>query len=153
MLTQDQRDNLHARLMEMLVGQLRMRWPKAHAYLPTGGARVHCAQPLDEAEQDRFDIFVLSWMMAAERAAQLLNPGSGQIDRPLALVMAENCVFQGGSLPARRGSRPGPEARQRGSGAGGEPRKTGGARPARRSCAAARAGLRRLFEGGGGDDV
>ncbi len=62
----------------------------------------------------------------------MLDKDDGQPDAPMALREAENSVFQGGSLPPRRGSGPGAEARQRSPGGGRAPRKPAPDRGVRR---------------------
>lgn len=128
MLTEKQNEKIKARLLEMLVGQLQMRWPTAHAYIPPGGIRIHCAQPLSEADQKAFDLFTLGYQEAMNDMAHLLG---SETERPIALILAESSAFQGGSTPTTYEKR----------------RQSGGDRPRDRN-SDARAKLEALFKRG-----
>lgn len=137
-------------LLDKMLAHLAMRWPKAATYIPSGTNRVLCAGQLREDEQANLDVYVLAYQDAIQDILRMLDKDDGQPAAPMALREAENSVFQGGSLPPRRGSGPGTEARQRGSGTGRAPRNTGGVRPGRRNSEARRQ-LEALFEGGRDD--
>lgn len=137
-------------LLDKMLAHLAMRWPKAATYIPSGTTRVLCAGQLREDEQSNLDVYVLAYQDAIQDILRMLDKDDGQPAAPMALREAENSVFQGGSLPPRRGSGPGAEARQRGSVAGRAPRKPAPDRGVRRYSEARRR-LEALFEGGRDD--
>lgn len=149
MLTKEQLELIHTRLVDKMLGKLNMRWKKSGAYIPPGGSRVHVVAPLNEDDQRDFDVYLAAYRDAIEDFMGMLDSNA---DRPFALIEAENSVFQGGSQPKFGGSGHRPQARKRGSGAGRAPGKPAPRRGVRRN-SAARAELEALFKKGGGDDV
>lgn len=94
-------------LRDKLMARLAMRWPKAATYMPAGSTRVHCAQPLPEGEQAPLDMYILAYQDAINDILGIVDSSGTQPEPPLALRMAENSVFQGGSMPQRTGPKHG----------------------------------------------
>lgn len=141
MMSQPQLDMIATRLRDRMLAQLGMRWNKAAAYIPAGSAKVHCAGALSEEDQALFDAYVLGFQDAIAEVVDMLDQGPGKPERPFALALAENSVFQDGSMPERVGPRHGhwrdKPARDRGV----------------RRDPQARARAESLFRKGGDDDV
>lgn len=139
MLTQDQLAAIEARLHDKMLAKLNMRWKTSGAYIPPGGSRVHVAAPLNDEDDRDFNIYLTAYRDAIEDFMGMLNPEQAQLDRLTAAMPPHMVRMVDWQPDMARG-----DGRRRRKSA-----KTGGARPARRDSAAARAGLRRLFEGGG----
>ena len=131
MMTAPHLDMIRTRLRDKMLAQLAMRWKEANAYIPPGSVKVHCAQPLPDADQEGFDMYVLAYQNAIEDVLDMLDKSSDKPERPHALVMAEASVFQGG--------KPVPDAQKR---HGNRSKETDKSREARRK-------LEDMFSGGG----
>ncbi|HUH61071.1 MAG TPA: hypothetical protein VL001_13480 [Candidimonas sp.] len=99
MMAGPQLEMIGTRLREKMVARLALRWKKANAYIPPASVKVHCAKPLPDADQAGFDMYVLAYQDAIEDMLDMLDRSTDKAERPLALAMAENSVFQGGTLP------------------------------------------------------
>lgn len=119
---------IDTRLRDKMLARLAMRWPHAATYTPDGTTRVLCAHPLPEAEQAQLDTYTLAYQDAIQDILNMLDKSGNRPEPPLSLRLAENSVFQGGTLPERigrqrghwlnepaksRGVRRDPEARRR----------------------------------------
>lgn len=159
MLTREQLATIETRLHKRLLARLSVRWPHAKAHVPEGSAKVHVAGLFPHGDEQEFDVFVLGYQDAISDFMEILDPPPTAHDLLLAsthqgVVAAFDREMRQDS--PRRVSSPSSGAQRRGAESSQWPRKpakTGGARPARRDSAAARAGLRRLFGEGGSDEV
>lgn len=140
MLTKEQLGLIHTRLVDKMLGKLNMRWRKSGAYIPPGGHRVHIVAPLDERDQQDFDVYLAAYRDAIEDFMEMLNPEQAQLNS-LVATMPPHMIRMADCRPdlARSGVRSGRVSRK--------PAKDKGAR--RKS--EARRKAEALFKKGSGD--
>lgn len=86
MLTKNQLDAIHTRLVDRMLGKLNMRWKKSGAYIPPGGSRVHVVAPLDEDDQRDFDVYLAAYRDAIEDFMGMLDPEQAELNSLVATM-------------------------------------------------------------------
>lgn len=86
MLTKEQLELIHTRLVDKMLGKLNMRWKKSGAYIPPGGSRVHVVAPLDEDDQRDFDVYLAAYRDAIEDFMGMLDPEQAELNSLVATM-------------------------------------------------------------------